>query len=135
MTIRQLFRFLLITCLFMLGCNNDIQQDDNLFQYEIIGKWKLESRAINNITDLSIACCDYLEFNVDDNPADNKGIFVASGVGYEQQGVFELNTTNTTLEFDYDNSVKTYDYQVSDNIIHFMYSENDDEIMESWRKE
>ena len=135
MAIRQLFRFLLITYLFMLGCNNDIQQDDNLYQYEIIGKWKLESRAINNITDLSIACCDYLEFKVDDNPADNKGIFAASGVGYEQQGVFELNTTNATLEFDYDNSVKTYAYQVSDNIIHFMYSENDDEIMESWRKE
>ncbi|MBE0637089.1 MAG: hypothetical protein IH598_01045 [Bacteroidales bacterium] len=113
----------------------EIETSDNLEQFGILGKWKLETRTINGITDLSIQCCDYIIFKPDSEPDNLKGEFTASGVGYETNGVFELNPSNSIIYFNYDNSQKSYEFQISDNLTTFTYNENNQEIIEDWRKE
>ena len=125
----------LIILFVLTSCENDeIEQTDRIEQFGILGQWKLESLTINGITDLSIQCCDYIEFKKDTDSDDLKGEFIAYGVGYETNGVFELITSNNTIQFDYDNKQKVYEFQILDNLIIFKYSDDNQKIIEDWRK-
>ncbi len=120
----------------LISCEkDDTEQIENLEQFGILGQWKLETRTINGITDLSIQCCDYIEFEADSEIADLKGKFLANGVGYETKGVFEIDTSKTTIQFDYGDTQKSYEFQISEDLIIFSYSEDNLEIIEDWRKE
>lgn len=115
--------------------NNSNKQTDNLEPIGILGLWKLESRSVNGITDMSIQCCDYIEFNADNELHDLKGLFQASGNGYETNGVFELETANDTIQLVYDNTQKSYGFEISNDLMIFTYSEDSQSITENWRKE
>lgn len=133
-------KFYLILFLTMLtvfsSCEKDqLEKSDNLKQFDILGQWKLEARTTNGISDLSILCCDYIMFNTDNEPDDLKGEFTVSGDGYETEGIFELKASNDVIEFDYDNSQMSYQFQISDKLMTFTYVENSQEIIENWRKE
>lgn len=132
------FLFILLFSIFTVfaGCEKDeVEQTDNLEQFGIFGQWKLETRVIDGITDLSVECCDYIEFKADNELDDLKGEFKAHGVGYETKGVFELLSSNNTIHFDYNNTQKSYKFQILDDLITFTYSEDNQEIIEDWRKE
>jgi hypothetical protein len=138
LTVKNL-KFLLIALFTILtvltSCEKDeTEQIDNLEQLGIFGQWKLETLTINGITDLSIQCCDYIEFKADSEIGDLKGEFRAYGVGYETNGVFEINTSNTSIQFDYGNTQKSDEFQISDDLIIFTYSDDNQEIIEDWRK-
>jgi hypothetical protein len=107
---------------------------DELDQLGITGQWKLESRTVDGITSLIIECCDYIEFKVDNEPDDLKGEFISFGVGYETVGQFEINRTENSIDFYYNNQQKTYDFRIQNDLILFTYFENDQEITESWKK-
>lgn len=127
---------LFISLSVLTSCEKEeAEQTDNLVQYGIPGQWKLDIRTINGITDLSVQCCDYIDFKTDSVPDDLKGEFKAFGVGYETNGVFELNIAEGTIEFMYDDNQVLYEIQISDNILTFSYSENSDSIVEQWGKE
>jgi hypothetical protein len=83
---------------------------------------------------LGVECCDYLLFSIDVNPSDWNGIFKAYGAGYELNGVFEMDPSNETIEFSYNENQKIYDYQLVDLSIAFSYTENGDSIVEQWSK-
>jgi len=130
------FAFLVSILTLLSSCKkNESQTPDNLEQFGILGEWKLETRTINGNSDLSVLCCDYIMFKTGNELDDLKGEFEAFGNGYETDGVFELNTVNSIIHFDYDNSQKSYEFQISNNIITFIYDENSQEVIESWRKE
>lgn len=133
---KNLSTLLLGIFLLLTSCEKEeIKPTDNLNQIGILGQWKLESRAINGISDLSIQCCDYIIFNTDNNLDDLKGTFMASGVGYETNGEFELITSTNLINLDYDNIQKSYKFQISDSLTTFTYIENNEEIVEYWVKE
>lgn len=122
-----------------ISCNKDKKNDicenpDYIEPIGILGKWKLDSREINGISSLGVECCDYLDFYIDDNQNDWNGVFKAYGAGYKLNGVFEMDPSNETIEFSYNENQKIYDYQIVDLSITFSYTENDDSIVEQWCK-
>jgi hypothetical protein len=140
MTIMKNLKILITTVILsfivLTSCDKgEVEEIDNLQQTGVPGLWKLESREINGISGLAVECCDYIEFKTDSEPTDLKGKFKAFGVGYATNGVFELNTTDETIEFIYDDEQLLYEIQISENIIVFSYSEKNDSIIEHWRKE
>ena len=129
--------FLFITILIAItACENDeIERKDNLEKIGILGVWKLEMRIVDGIAHMAVECCDYIEFNTDSKPSDFIGEFEAYGIGYEKNGIFQVNSTNDTVLFDYDNTQRLYRFEVLDNSLSFYYSEDNQEIVENWRKE
>jgi len=133
----EVITFMLVfTLITLVGCEKDEnEKQDNLQQTGIIGKWKLESRSIDGISSLAVECCDYIEFKTDNELDDFKGEFMAYGTGYETTGEFELNTTENTIHFDYNNTCRSYEYQIFAGLLEFIYMEDDQKIGEDWRKE
>lgn len=109
-----------------------IGTSDNLEILGILGQWKLESREINGISSLAVECCDYIEFETDNLPNDLNGLFRSNGLGYETNGVFQLDSSNETIEFTYNGDQKIYDLQIVDTRLVFKYLENNDSIVENW---
>ena len=128
---------LLVMFLFtMLSCQkNEPAPLDELEQLGITGQWKLESRTVDGIASLLIECCDYIEFKVDDQPNDLKGEFISYGIGYETMGQFEINLTENSIDFYYNNQQKKFAFQLQNDLILFTYYENDQEIIERWKKQ
>lgn len=114
---------------------NTSVQIESLEEITILGKWQLESRSENGISSLAVECCDYIEFTTGDQAADLEGEFYAYGLGYETNGIFELNNTATTIQLVYDNTQRLYDLQISGNSMQFSYSENNKNIVENWKKQ
>lgn len=84
---------------------------------------------------MATECCAYIEFKIDSEPEDLTGEFRAHGFGYEVNGIFELNILKNTVHLDYEDTQKLYEFQILNDVISFTYSENDQEIIEDWRKE
>lgn len=112
----------------------EAEQTDNLDQYGIFGQWKLEARSVNGVSDLSVQCCDYIEFIADAKLDDLKGAFTASGLGYSSDGAFELNLSSDSIQFDYADKQKVFQFQVSGDQVTFTYFDAGDRIIEAWRK-
>ncbi|MBU1369565.1 MAG: hypothetical protein KJ578_03860 [Bacteroidetes bacterium] len=118
------------------GCKKDaVEQTDNLKQTGILGQWKLETRVTDGISSLIAECCDYIAFKTDAELNDLKGAFKATGAAYETIGVFEVNTSANTIQFDYNDTQKVYEFQIESDLITFTYVENNQTINEYWRKE
>lgn len=119
----------------------EIEQTDNVFlisslsALDLFGTWKLETRMVNNITDASVPCCDYIELREDSDSSDLIGAFTATGVGYETQGTFSLDASASTIRLTYGSTQKAYDFALSDNLMQFSYVENNRNVEENWRKE
>lgn len=129
--------FLSTVILFLLSSceKKEIDQSDKLEQMGVLGKWKLQMRTINGITDLIAPCCDFIEFKADNESGDLKGNFVATSPGNETAGVFEINTAAKTIRFEFNNKQMSYEYFLSETIITFTYWEDELEIIEDWAKE
>ncbi|MFO7719320.1 MAG: hypothetical protein R6W85_02625 [Gillisia sp.] len=130
------FKILLFIFMILLtSCDKDqVEQIDNLEQTGVLGMYKLETRIVNGISSLAIECCDYIEFKTDSEPGDLKGVFRAFGVGYETNGVFELNPSTNTIQFEYNDTQTSYGFKSLEDVITFTYSEDNAEIIEYWRK-
>lgn len=118
------------------SCNDDDKVlIDPIEDTGILGIWKLESRVINNISDLAVRCCDYLEFEQDDRPDDLTGSFYAYGFLYETDGTFTLDLNGGSILFEYDDSQRSYTYTLKEDRLTFFYTEDGASIEETWRKE
>lgn len=125
--------FLTIFGVFTSCQKDEIDETDSLEQIGILGKWELQSITINGITDMSIRY-DTNEFIKDSEIGDLKGECRSIGAGYETIGQFELDTANNIIHFDFNNTQKSYEFQIKDDIMIFTYSESNQEIIEDWRK-
>lgn len=132
--------FILTSLFFMTSCADDdtgqeLQQSDNLEQYDILGEWQLEVRTINEITDAAVECCDTITLQTDEVKDDLSGVFEASGVGYQTNGEFLLNPADNKVQFFRDDEVLEYTFQVNADVLTFTYEEAGDAIDENWRKQ
>ena len=107
---------------------------DRLLDSGLLGEWKLDSREVNNIDDLSVQCCDYLTFSEFGSPNDLRGSYKARGTGYENEGEFECNETLDSIQFIRENVVTSYGLVISNQSIVLNYVENGDSISELWVK-
>jgi hypothetical protein len=117
------------------SCEKDaIEEPDSLEQFDILGKWMLQSRTICGITDM-IVLFDTLEFTTGSKSDDLLGAFISISPGDETNGQFEIDPENGTIRFDYNSTQKTYEFQISGNAMTFTYFEDDCEFITDWRKE
>ena len=119
------------------SCNDDEEfvGEDILQEIGIIGKWKLDSRVVDGISNLAVECCDYLEFEKDNQTSHLSGNFKAYGYQYETNGIFTLDLNDQSILFQYDNTQNLYAYSLVENTLSFSYIDNGQEISEIWRKE
>lgn len=128
--------FLTLSLLLLTSCEEDDtqQKTDSLAEIGILGEWEIESRTTNGATDMTINCCDFITLGTGNQTDDYKGEFQREGDGYERGGEFEVSTLDETIEFKFDNREVIYDYEISNDLITFTYSENEANIVENWRK-
>ena len=127
--------FLLCSLITFSACEEEVAPSGSLEKIGILGKWKLEKRLVNGIANLAVECCDYLSFEENEQTEDLKGIFIATGVGYETIGTFEMDTTENSILFEFNDREKLYGFQLQDSSLSFYYAEGDREISENWRRE
>lgn len=130
-----IFTILVIAAVPSCKDDEELVGKDILQDIGIIGKWKLDSRVVDGISNLAVECCDYLEFEEDNQTDHLSGNFKAYGYLFETNGVFTLNLNEESILFQYDDSQKLYAYALEENILAFRYTENGQEISETWRKE
>jgi len=116
----------------MMGCDDD--SEDRLKAENILGQYTLSSRSVDNISDLSVPCCDSLELTTDADPDDLRGAVRASGVGYENSGAFTLNPSEGLIEFEYENTQRLRAYEQTDDQLFLTYEEANKTIREGWQR-
>jgi hypothetical protein len=126
-----------LTLAVLLSCCEEeaLKSENILDENRIFGKWKLESRAINGISNLAVECCDYIEFEQENQNDNLNGRFEAYGYQYETQGTFTLNLEEQSILFQYDDTQKLYTYALKEDALLFHYIENGKDVSEVWRKE
>lgn len=125
--------FLLLS---LSACRKEgIEQTRDLESSGLLGRWKHEGTEVDGISDLAVACCDYLTFGEGSDLDDLKGVFEADGVGYTTEGVFELDLEAGTIELLYSSVRKIYGIQISEESFTFRYTEDNEERVELWRRE
>jgi hypothetical protein len=118
--------------LIFLGCDDD--SEDRLKAENILGEYTLASRSVDNISDLSVPCCDTLELTTDADPDDLRGAVRASGVGYENSGAFTLNPSEGLIEFEYESTQRLRAYEQIDEQLFLTYEEENQTIREGWQR-
>lgn len=91
---------------------------DNLEAKGLLGQWEIQHEVMNgNISDMVPKCCEFLEFNPDDNIRDNKGLLTyTDSQGLVNNGVFEVEINNETILFiDNENDEFIFDFSVNDS--------------------
>lgn len=127
----------LVILLVSLGscAKEEPEQTENLASTGLLGQWKHESTLVNGVSDLAVACCDYLTFRADSDPSDLRGEFEADGTGYATQGVFELGMESSTIRLAYGSTQKLYAIEIFEETFIFRYTEDTREVEEHWRRE
>ncbi len=126
--------FSLICSLMFLGCTKD-EPVDTLVNINIIGKWEIESRLTNNISNMAVLCCEFIEFKTDENIEDYLGLFQSESSNLINNGTFEVNVNDKTILIDLDNRQLLCDYSINADKLNLIYTdENNDTIDEIWKK-
>jgi hypothetical protein len=75
--------------------------EDNLDAIGIMGRWEIQDESINiTISDMTPKCCEFLEFNPDDNLRDSIGFLTyTDSQNIVNTGVFEVDLNNQSILF------------------------------------
>ena len=117
---KNLFKLLLfLTFLALFHCdeNNEILKD-HLQEIGILGRWEISNEVMNGvISDMLPKCCEFLEFDPDNNIRDYKGLLTSTdSYGLIKFGIFELDIDNKTVLFiDDDNDEFVFEFSVDDS--------------------
>jgi hypothetical protein len=117
-----------------VGCikQNDL---DTLANMGLYNAWKLESRAVNGISSLSVPCCEMILFEADSISTDLKGLFSAESNGTLTTGIFEIQPTYDSISFTFGNNQVNYAFTLNQTDLDFQYQEGDDLIEETWKRQ
>ncbi len=113
--------FILLLASSLMACQregNDPAPFDSLEATGILGRWEIQDEIINgNISDMIPKCCEFLEFDPDDNVTDNKGLLTnTDSHGLMNSGTFEVDFNNRTIVFiDDDSDEFTFEFSVDDS--------------------
>jgi hypothetical protein len=132
---KLIFLHLVLGALLLSGCaKEDTQQLSELEQTGILGKWEIQGRITDQISDLKAYCCEFIVFVEDNQPTDNRGEFNSYGTGYETDGTFEINLTGDTVSFNFNDKYLKYRFEVQDTILTFSYEDDGHDVSEDWIK-
>lgn len=117
-----------------VGCikQNDL---DTLANMGLYNAWKLESRAMNGISSLSVPCCEMIVFQADSISTDLKGLFSAESNGTLTTGIFEIQPTYDSISFSFGNNQVIYAFTLNQTDLVFQFQEGDDLIEETWKRQ
>jgi len=130
MRLRLIILMFVSSILLLSSCKKEEDQLDEFQQFGVIGTWKFEKQFVDGVDNLSIECCDYLDFTFDEQMDYLRGNVRAYGTGYDDQGSYQLSHTDSTIFIDVSNNPRTYNYQKSDSILTFTYTEAGQSIIE-----
>ena len=134
---------LFLALILCFGCGKDespqlepekTPQFCDMEQIGLLGEWEIQSRTTNGITPLIVFCCEFINLEDDDLLEDCNGAFKSEGVGYETEGFYTVNADEQTISFVFNNKTLIYGFQVQDTIINFEYTDDGNQIEESWAK-
>ena len=93
---------------------NDPAPLDRLEETGLFGRWEIQDEVLNGvISDMLPRCCEFLEFEPDDNVSDYFGLLTYKGNGLVNSGTFEVDIINQTVVFiDDDNDEFTFEFEV-----------------------
>jgi len=101
-------RFLALAPLLMaFQCESDDSSSfDSLEATGLLGRWEIQDEIINDaISDMIPKCCEFLEFNPDDNIRDSIGFLTyTDSQDVVNTGVFEVDLNNQSILFTDDES-------------------------------
>jgi hypothetical protein len=133
---RFLSGFILVLLLALTSCKKEeevVVQPDRLEQVGILGAWRLQARAINGITNMSVHF-DTIEFETGSASDDLKGNFRSVSPGSETDGQFEVNTGEQTILFRFNDSELVYVFHIPGNDMTFTFTDDDDLFIEDWSR-
>jgi hypothetical protein len=110
---------------------------DNLDATGLLGSWEIQDEIINgNISDMLPKCCEFLEFDPDDNITDSKGLLTyTDSQGLVNSGTFEVNLDNQTILFiDDENDEFIFDFSINDSQENLMvnFTEDGTNYTQTW---
>ncbi|MDB2363478.1 copper resistance protein NlpE [Flavobacteriales bacterium] len=135
---------LIVACIFfsISSCNDKEEENeeiveavDPLITTGLIHQWLLDSRVVNDVTDMAIECCDYITFSTDSIDDDLVGNFYANGFAYETNGTFSVNTDDSVITFSFQESEVLYYFEVNNNQLLFRYNTDSQNVDEVWLKQ
>lgn len=132
-TIKITLFFLAFT---LIGCS-DTNEDaaDKLETTGILGRWEINNRSYNGIEPLTVVCCEFIEFSVDENKDDLAGVYTFSSEQTRITGTFTLDDSNETIALQSDQDETVYDFVLSASQQAFIlsYTAQDDTLVsENW---
>lgn len=132
--------YLLVSIILFIGCSGEEENSqDLLIQTGLIGKWELKDEIMNgNISDMLPRCCQFFEFNTDENKKDFKGFFIYTDeVNTEYTGVYIVDLNNQIIQFEDLNSDQTiYGFTISSSQLNLTltYTDGNIEYTQSWSR-
>lgn len=116
--------------------NSQTAQEDSmdaLDEFENLGKWEIQARLVNNISDTPALCCEFVEFTPDANTNDSLGQFTYTSSFDSIVGTFAVSQSDS-LHIYLDNDTHVRYFEVHENTLNLRYTENGDSIDEIWGK-
>jgi len=122
----------ILCSLSLTSCEDD--SEDRLQAENILGTYILSSRSFDNISDLSVPCCDTLDLIADADPHDLRGVMRAYGTGYDNSGAFTIKPSEGLMEFEYGSTRRIMPYEQADDQLYLTYEEANQTIQEGWMR-
>ncbi|MCA0132134.1 hypothetical protein [Winogradskyella alexanderae] len=137
---KKLLILMLVPFLVAFQCeSNDPAPFDNLESTGLLGSWEIQNEILNgNISDMIPRCCEFLEFDPDDNIRDNIGLLTYNDTqGLVNSGTFEVDLNNQTILFiddDNDQLLITYSIDETQGTLTIDFTEGDTIITQDWAR-
>jgi len=119
--------------------SDDPAHFDNLVEIGLLGQWEIQDEVINgNISDMIPRCCEFLNFESDDDIRDYKGLLTyTDSQGWVNNGTFEVDIDNETILFmDNENDEFIFDFSINDSqeILRLDFTEDGINYTQSWTR-
>ena len=107
---------------------------DSLSSSNILGRWEIRSRSINNISDMTVQCCEIYQFDSGNTPNDFSGNVMFSQNGVNLDGHFTLNEMDSTIDFTINGINRIFKFSTTDEGLTLKYELDGDFYLEKWQK-
>lgn len=138
---KKYLKILMITPFLMaFQCESDDPAPiDNLEEIGLIGRWEIQDELINgNISDMIPRCCEFLEFEPDNDIRDYKGILsYTDSQALVNNGTFEVDINNQTILFiDNENDEFLFEFSLDgfEENLTIDFTEDGTNYSQSWSK-
>lgn len=121
-------------------CDHDpVKIEDGLNQTGLLGRWEIADEIMNDgISDLLPKCCQFFEFNTDENKKDFQGVYTyTDGMGIEYSGLFTADLTNEKIIFvNNEKELFVYGFSVDDSELNLTltFTQNGIKYLQGWIK-